>query len=345
MKSKLGVAIAAGTAVGAGLALRGRRRDDSDGALYQRRTASTARRVGIHEVVLPIAYHRSDSAFAIFSANEDAVREILPSPLLHPVRLRPGRCAFGVFALRHHEASVAGPDGQVFLAHPYGEVVIGPLVSESAMPAAVPFAGLFSSKVGIFVMHMPVTTRQARDLGRVLWGYNKFVADMEFNEDAFANSVVVSEAGSEILRLETPGRGRVRRVVEDNVLYSVLDGKLLRTSCPTIGYARRSLGGGGVVALGAHSVGRDLQQLAISSRSLAVQTMVHQRLLLPDGSPIGDARAGDGFGGRDREFGEYAVTHHDFGRIDLNTSLPEPLPGSGAWSANTEDRTLATASS
>ena len=91
--------------------------------------------VGAGVVELPVRYWRADRFLAIFPADPDRIRAILPSPKLHPLLLAPGRAALAVTTFNFHETSLGR----------YGEIGIAPLVTES--PFAPPMLPLLAERV------------------------------------------------------------------------------------------------------------------------------------------------------------------------------------------------------
>lgn len=327
-----GVAAAAG---GAFAAARARRPKLTDSEIYGQADYDTvARQVADTRLLLPAEYHRSEAVTAIFSADAEAVRETLPSEALRLVSAGRGRCAYVVAALRHHEATIRAEDGGPLVARPYGELAIGPLVTMGGFrrPFALLRPGPMPAGIGLLVQHMPVTTREARDLGRALWGYAKFVADMEFAEQEDDRTVTVSEGGEQVLTLTATSRGALKLERSLTTLYSVLDGTLIRTELPTLAYARRRRGGA-TLTFGPHPVGADLRRLDISGTALGVEVSPLQRLLLPIGVPAGDAMAMEGYGGSDRERGAYRVSYPGLPAVDQYEGWADISPISGAWTA------------
>ncbi len=333
--------VGAGVAVAGGLLAFARTRKPqlADSDIYgQAEHDSEPRQVGNMRLLLPAEYHRSEAVHAIFTADAAAVRASLPSDELRTVMVGRGRCAYVVAALRHHETSVRGEDGLPVTAIPYGELAIGPLVTTRRGPTGLALMrrGPLPDWIGMVVQHMPVTTREARDLGRAFWGYAKFVADMEFAESGNERRVTVAEGGEQILELSVASRGGLRLERSTMLLYSVLDRQLIRTPLPTLAYTRRRMGGASLV-LGTHLVAEDLRRLDLSSKAMAVEVLPLARLLLPIGEAIGDARAMDGYGGTDRERGRYVVSYPGLPAIDLYATTPEVSLASGAWSAEARE--------
>jgi hypothetical protein len=181
--------------------------------------------VGSAKIDLPILYYRDDSFMAIFGAAYEPVRALLPSRELYPVTLPGGRATVAVIAFNYLETSIA----------PYGEVGIAiPCTYRRQAPPLLPLAleGRFPDWGG-FVLHLPVTSRVARDGGRVIYGYAKFVADMDFLKCPAYQRVRLAEGDSHILSLTVRQQGLPLKDNRPLITYSVLGDKLLKTSVPS----------------------------------------------------------------------------------------------------------------
>lgn len=297
-----------------------RRRDDSRSVepFYMLRPEQTEpREYGVGYGGAPWISHRADGFQTFHAASFEAVRETLPSADLHPVRLPRGRAAISVYVLQHQEITANGVVGLAGL--PYAEVAIAVLVTRHPAPTLLPlFApAALGMSAGAFVLHMPVTTRFARDVGRLAWGWPKFLADMEFDESIAVRRVHLSEGGREILTLTARPSGRPSVVRESTAFYTVLDGQLLEIALPS--YQLRQLrwgAAGGELVLGDHPVADELRALDITPKPfLTVQDSDIRAVMLP-GRPIGPARPHIGYVGDDRDLGRYLVRYPHTAPID-----------------------------
>lgn len=256
--------------------------------------------VGVARIDLPIRYWRTDCFMGLFAADADAVRALLPSRRLRPVRLARGRVAVAVVAYNYLETSVG----------PYGEIGISPLctLDHDAAPVLGLTDGYRHGFAG-FVAHLPVTSAIAREAGRRVWGYPKFVADMAFEFLPERQTVTLAENGQEILQLEVRRSGRVALERTPLTTFTVRHGQLVRTTVPTRGYVATGVGGG-ELALGAHTVGRELAGLGLGSAPLVTRTYLTHSAILPAGESVGPTeRAYHGYLGGDRSFGEHSVRY------------------------------------
>lgn len=227
----------------------------------------------------PFYFHRVDAFEALHLASYEAVRAVLPTDDLFPVRWFDGRAVVEVAAFRYHEVSgtdlTDGEPGRTLMVSPYGEVGVSALVTRRPLPKGVPLLSPSMAGVGGFVLHLPVTTREARDGGVAIFGLPKFVADMDFTESPTARTVTVSEDGAEVLTLTVRPGGPVVAIRALLNLYSVLDGRLLETTIKTLGHRQGRVGhAAGELTLGTHPVGQALRSAHWRVSLAAVATAV-----------------------------------------------------------------------
>jgi hypothetical protein len=267
--------------------------------------------VGSIKVDLPIMYYREDSFMGIFAAAHAPVRARLPSEDLFPVRLPDGRATLAVIAFNYLETSI-GPYGEVGIAIPctYGREAppLLPLALEGRFPGW-----------GGFVLHLPVTSRVARDGGRVIYGYTKFVADMDFQKRPAYQQVRLTEGDDHILTLTVQQAGLPLKDNRPLITYSVLDGQILKTTVPSRAVYQMGLKpGSGVLELGDHPIADELRELDVSSTAFVTKNYLSRYGILPAGEPIGPAdHPHPGHIGQDREFGRLTVRYDEGEMINL----------------------------
>lgn len=256
-----------------------------------------------HRVEVPIRYHRTDAYLAVFSADTDAVRAMLPSRRLHPVRLGRGRAAVGVMSYNYLETGV-GAYGEIGIAAmctlDRPRTPLTPLLRESRDPS-----------FGAFVWHLPVTTRIARDAGRAIWGYPKFVADMAFEERPEVRQVTMREGGRDILRVRVRRRGRPITETNPLVTFTEHDGEMIRTVIATRAVHQLGLGRNqGHLELGDHPVADELRSLDISTDTVATKSYLAHAAILPRGASVGASdRRHIGFIGSDALSGRHTIRY------------------------------------
>lgn len=270
--------------------------------------------IGVTSIDLPIRYWRTDCFMGVFTADQDAVRALLPSDRLRPVRLPRGRAAVAVVGYNYLETSVG----------PYGEIGISPLCTiDRDAPPVLGLASGYLHGFGGFVAHLPVTSIIACEAGRRIWGYPKFVADMAFESFPERQSVTLRESGEEILQLEVRRSGRVALERAPLTTFTVKDDRLIRTTVPTRAYVATGLRGG-ELALGTHSVARGLADLDLGTTPLVTRTYLTHTAILPAGEDLGPSdRPYSGYLGADREFGEHTVRYDNDTERLISAASPD----------------------
>ena len=165
---------------------------------------------------VPIFYYDNTSMTAIFTASTAKVRQYLPHPDMNLIEFVPGRCLVAFTAFEYRRTDI----------DPYNEFSIACLVRfrQIQIPGISVARQMLTRCFSAYVWHLPVTTEIARAGGVELYGYPKFIGDIEFQRDEEWIQCSLAEKGSEILRL----RGRVLPTSKGKpmryVTYSVKDG-------------------------------------------------------------------------------------------------------------------------
>jgi hypothetical protein len=199
-------------------------------------------------VTLPVEVRRARTWAAQFLVDIDPVTLMLP-PGLRAVNIA-GR-AMAIIAVARYE------DGDL---DRYNEVGVAFLVRAAARKG-----------IGVYIHHLPVTQEFTLEAGRTIWGYPKFMAEIDIVEHPGGARVLLSSDGEEILQLDVR-RGWVSIPSRAVSTYTYMDGVLRETKWTTSGRARGRLGGGRL-ELGSHPIAKELRGLGLPKKPLAVQTV------------------------------------------------------------------------
>ncbi|TQM64672.1 acetoacetate decarboxylase family protein [Humibacillus xanthopallidus] len=296
--------------------LRRRRRDDD---FYRFTADRPVMELDGFRLRPPFYYHRADAFKSLHLASYDAVRAILPSDDLNPMRWFDGRAMIGLGVFRYEHVSVEDADGTIRLLAPYGEIAVVALASRGR--SRVRGFGALQVAMGSsggFILDLPVTTREACDGGRNGYGMAKFVADMDFTEEPGHRKVVLSEEDAHIFTLSVRASGPVLADREPAPMYSVQHGQLIETVIRFQGHRQSGLGAGaGRLVLGEHPVADRLRALGVATEPVMVGSYLDARLILPTGTSVGAARDYVGHLGRDRDRGRLTVAYPGTDPIDL----------------------------
>jgi hypothetical protein len=224
---------------------------------------------------LPVYYYDNTLMSAAYTASTAMVKALLPSRDMHPVEILPGRCVVIFTAFEYRKTDI----------HPYNEFSIAFAVTFGRR--SVPLWTIGRMAVArcfhAYVWQLPVTTEIARWGGVDLYGYPKFVADIDFAREDTALVCRVGEGGAHILTLRgaklatTPGK-RLRFKT-----YSLKDGIPLCANiyANPIQYAETVRTRGVSLELGEdHAIARQLRLLGLSKRPLFYQYSPNNELIL-----------------------------------------------------------------
>jgi hypothetical protein len=217
---------------------------------------------------LPLRYPDSSTFDARFTAPTAVVRAVLPSPMLVPREVAPGRVAVGVTVFDHRGSDVGT----------YGELGV-------FLPVAYHPPDGGGEVTGAYCALLPVTTEEACVAGIDVWGFPKFVAAIEIATGDAGCRCRVHEGGRELLTLEigaVPVAPRAERM--EYPVFTVQGNELLYTVVVEEGRrGHRSDGNGVRLALGDHPRVDTLRRLGLEA-AVGQSRTAHAKAVLPGAS-------------------------------------------------------------
>jgi hypothetical protein len=228
-------------------------------------------------VEVPVRYQQVFAVGGIFTAPVLPLQKLLPTSKLVPAEIIPGKGLLAVMAFDYRESSI-GPYREVGIAVParYRPRMNPPLFPALRMSASLSYEA--------YIWKLPVTTEIALRAGIDVWGYPKFMGEIEFTEDDEQVSCRLSEEGRHILtltvrkfptRLKTYFDLNTWTVKDDELLFTCIKGissSLGRTFTP--GRARLELGED-------HPVSRTIREIA-PGRSVHALYIPGAKIILPE---------------------------------------------------------------
>lgn len=254
---------------------------------------------------MPILYHRDDFFLLYFTADVKKVISIIPSKKLFPVTLPNGKAIVAIAAFNYMETTI-GPYGEVPVTIPviYGKkpfplTGIVPALMESRYPG-----------FGLLIQHLPVTNELARNAGREVWGYTKFVADMHFSITPEFMECRMWEEDDHILDIRVARKGFYLKDTKPIITYSIKNNSLIKTTIPQKGVKRVSFNTkDSFLKLGSHPMSQSIKELSISDHPFMGAYYSERAAILPAGEQI-EANVGqfEGYIGKNRE-GKHTVEY------------------------------------
>lgn len=215
---------------------------------------------------VPILYYDNTSVTAIFTASTNKVKKYLPHPSMKLIELLPGRCLVAFTAFEYRNTDIA----------PYNEFSIACLITfdKPQIPGITIIQQLLRRCFSVYVWHLPVTTEIARVGGVNLYGYPKFIADIQFHRRQGWIECSLSEKDKLIVKLS----GRVLPTSEGKVMkyetYSIKnDTPLITKVCLNpLQYAQSMNRNDAALEIGTeHVICQELRSINLSKKPIIYQ--------------------------------------------------------------------------
>ncbi len=224
---------------------------------------------------LPVFYYDNTSMTAIFTASTRMVKKFLPHKDMHPVEIFPGRSLVGFSAFEYRKTDI----------DPYNEFSISILISFGKR--VFPGLGILGQQrrklFTAYVWHLPVTTEIARYGGVELYGYPKFIADINFTKKSDEIVCTLSEKGKHILTLT----GKKLSVKKGPIIrfrtYSIKNGIPLVANIYTnpIEYAETMDRNSARLEIGnEHTICKELKSIELSKKPITYQFIPKNEVIL-----------------------------------------------------------------
>ncbi|CBL45032.1 Hypothetical protein HDN1F_14490 [gamma proteobacterium HdN1] len=202
------------------------------------------------DVDLPILYYDTTAVYAFFLVDKNKVERQLAGTGLIPCLSIGNKSIVGIACFEYRDTTVGV----------YNEVGVAAMVSRYPLPNAVHewkdiLTHLSHPELrdsGMYVIDLPVTTPRANAAGREIWGLPKFVTPIPFSLSGRAFSCAVEDpnGAGEIMRLEGKMGISVPSPALSLTLFSVLEGKPLRTHVNARGKSAFALAGSVTLRIG-----------------------------------------------------------------------------------------------
>jgi hypothetical protein len=208
------------------------------------------------EITIPVEVRSAKMVAAQFLVDADAAQRVIDYSGLRIARPIGNKAMLALSGVAYADNDLG----------PYHEFAMAFVVeAHDAPPGAKP-----SWKSPTTLIHrLPVNQQFTCTVGKGLWGFPKWVCEIEYRDRAQRTECVVNEDGKLAVALEV-ARGGVPLPAGETAMqaYSWDDGVLRRTPWITRNRRARARPGGATVALGDHPMADDLRSLGLPSRAL-----------------------------------------------------------------------------
>ena len=213
------------------------------------------------EVRLPVEVRDATAAVAFYLVSASRVQDLIAHTGLRAVHVLPGRtlCTIGTMVYR---------DGDL---GPYHEIAVTFFVREPgarSLPFVGAALGLLRGSLGAYIHQLPVDGEFTCEAGRTIWGFPKFIAEIEVSSDNDEQTAVLRVDGCHVLTQTVRTGGSRGFNNRRQVSYACRDGVVYRTSSVMSGAGVGARLRGARLELGTHPLADELRTLGLPRRAL-----------------------------------------------------------------------------
>lgn len=229
------------------------------------------------EVTVPVEVRDASAHMATFLVRAAPAQDLIGYSGLEVAELLPGRAVCTIAFMRYLDSDLG----------PYHEVAVAFLVRHKGMEPASPFtksAEVLRGFLGAFIHQLPVNQAFTLEAGRSIWGFPKFLADIDLDIAGSVARCSLHHDGDFVLSLSIrPGVTMPARGSSVDA-YSRADGVLRRTAWSMEPRGVRGRPGGAVLWLGDHPMAKELRALDLPRTAVFSSTIdhVHMQFQAPD---------------------------------------------------------------
>jgi hypothetical protein len=229
------------------------------------------------EVRVPVEVRDASAHMASFLVPAAAAQDLIGYSGLEVAEPLPGRAVCTIGFMRYLDSDLG----------PYHEVAVAFLVRHKGMEPASAFtksAEVARGFLGAFIHQLPVNQAFTLEAGRSIWGFPKFLADIDLDVAGSVARCSLHHDGDFVLSLSIR-RGVTMPARGSSVdAYSRADDVLRRTAWSMEPRGVRGRPGGAVLWLGDHPMAKELRALDLPRRAVFSSTIdhVHMQFRAPD---------------------------------------------------------------
>jgi hypothetical protein len=172
--------------------------------------------------LFPTFYANVTCAIAIFFCDYKRAEAMMPHPSMNPVKIPGGRSVIIFSCYEYKNVMNIGPYNEIAMTIP---IMVGARWAPPLLPLIMD-----SKKKGYYVFSMPVTSLENQIRGRRIWGLPKIVEEIDLATDGNQCTTTARDDNGEVyFKLSVPQTGSAKHFDETGHLYSMLDGKLLKS--------------------------------------------------------------------------------------------------------------------
>jgi len=223
------------------------------------------------EITIPVEVRDASAHMASFLVPAPAAQDLIGSSGLDVAEPLPGRAVCSIAFMRYLDSDLG----------PYHELAVAFLVRHKGMEPASAFtksAEVARGFLGAFIHQLPVNQEFTLEAGRGIWGFPKFLADIDIDVTGPVARCTLRHDGDFVLSLAVRPGVRMPARGSSVDAYSIADGVLRRTAWSMEPVGVRGRPGGAALVVGDHPIAKELRTLGLPKRAAFSSTMDHVRM-------------------------------------------------------------------
>jgi hypothetical protein len=223
------------------------------------------------EVTIPVEVRDASAHTASFLVPAPAAQDLIGDSGLDVAEPLPGRAVCTLAFMRYLDSDLG----------PYHELAVAFLVRHKGMEPASALtksAEVARGFLGAFIHQLPVNQEFTLEAGRSIWGFPKFLADIDLDLAGPVARCTLRHDGEFVLSLDIRTGMRIPARGSSVDAYSSGDGVLRRTAWSLDPNEVRGRPGGALLVLGDHPIAEELRSLGLPKRAAFTSTIDHVRM-------------------------------------------------------------------
>ncbi len=228
---------------------------------------------------IPVFYRSTYGMFGFFPAKSSKVKELLPARIKEKFKVPeiiPRLTMCGIAGFMYKNSSLG----------PYNEVAITfPVKQKQKMKPNIFILNLtdiIRGEFHVYVRHLPVTTKIAKEAGVIIYNYPKFIADIEFQN---GSSFILAENKKEILSFKMRKDQRLKfKIKKKKFLFSTYQEKdeaIIKAEVLAEGENISLLPGGAEISFNKETqIGKELDDVLISKKAIMSMAIENLKSIL-----------------------------------------------------------------
>lgn len=213
-------------------------------------------------VTLPVEVRRASSWTAQYSVPIAAAQRLVAPAGLEAAEALPGKGLASISFVRYLDGDLDA----------YNEVAFAIVVRRHDAEPASRLARVLEiprGRIGVYIHQLPVNQTFTLEAGRTIWGYPKFLADIDIRSDDSGSAMcTMHHDGAHVLTLRVQGGGALPMPAKVVPTYTFMDGVVRKTEWSVLWTGGRGRRHGASLQLGNHPMSDELRSLGLPKQGL-----------------------------------------------------------------------------